>query len=122
MDTKKCTRCHKSKILDMFYQNRTGAYCKACMSERSAEWRRANPERARQLKDRWAKANIEKVRQLDNIWRKANPEKVRQSNDRWQKANPEKVRQYTFKYRYGDFGPVFRLFTDLKKKNLTNKD
>ena len=70
-------------------------YCsKRCSS---AAWRKANPEKVKELRKKWVEANPEKhkesVRKASKKWKKANPEKANSIKRRWEKANPEKHKE-----------------------------
>lgn len=67
MTTKTCSRCGHTKPREEFRQrkaNRDGleGTCIACQAERSEAWRKANPERAREIGRRSRAKHREKVR------------------------------------------------------------
>ena len=61
---KTCPKCGESKPIGQFYKskNRTSgrkSYCKSCDHAISEAWKKANPQRARELHARWNSANPE---------------------------------------------------------------
>ena len=46
--------------------------------------------KAEKCRSKWRKANPEKVKEIKATWRKENPDKVKASILAWRKANPEK--------------------------------
>lgn len=65
---KTCTKCGKTKPLDMFGAvagaQRHKAFCKKCCSELAVEYHRRNPQKAYATHRRWAKAHPEHMRRL----------------------------------------------------------
>lgn len=47
------------------------------------EYRKKNPEKAKESQKRWREKNREKVRKQQNEWRRNNPDKVRKINERY---------------------------------------
>ena len=98
METKRCSKCGKEKELDKFpIYNRNNkchlkSYCKECAVKMTKEWRNANPERVKELKNKWYKENPEKVREMKNKWVSDNREKSRAIKHKWERANIEKVK------------------------------
>ena len=67
-DTKKCTKCGRELPLDQFYKRKLESgnvghksMCGDCCSLANAEWRRDNPEKAREASAKWKCSNPEKV-------------------------------------------------------------
>lgn len=83
--TKKCSKCGEVKPLSDYYKKKDGrlgvtARCMSCLKQdhkkyrhehadehrkRNAEWRKANPEAANELRARWRKLNPERARESD---------------------------------------------------------
>lgn len=61
--------------------------------EKSREWRRANPDRAREGVQRWCEANRDKLREHKRQYRAANVDKVREREREWAEANRDKLRE-----------------------------
>lgn len=66
-DTKQCTKCREVKPLEAFAKRssvstKRVAECKTCMAQRHAQWRQANPEKARDHHRRWAQAHAEQIK------------------------------------------------------------
>lgn len=112
MDQRTCSKCGETKDSDGFPPR--GKVCRACKVRAAAEWRKANPERAR-AKDRQASKR-----------RRADPKKWRAEldaeNARRRKKNPRVGREFTaecsrchveFSYT---FRQKFRTVCDLCRK------
>jgi hypothetical protein len=79
---KRCARCGESKPLDDFNRDRAKSdgrcgCCRPCHSQRTAEWKRANPDRKAATNRRW---------------RAKNPERMQASRVRAEARNPERAR------------------------------
>lgn len=106
---KVCTKCGESKELDEFgvdKRNKDGRRqpCKGCAraynkaysqtpggrrlaAERKKRWRKANPDRAKEIqRDHYLRHREDYLRSMKE-WRKANPEKARTAEARWREAN-----------------------------------
>ena len=84
--------CKHGHVAERFVANKG---CMECMSAGLKEWRKANPERARELKTKWRKNNIIKHRESNRKCaqkRLANdPEGLRSSQRKWREANREHI-------------------------------
>lgn len=99
---KRCPKCGEDKELtEEFWGQITSkkkgwscwrCYCRSCHNQSTAQWRKKNPDRQKELTQKWAKANPERIRELGKKWAKNNPVAVVAKSRRWQKKNPEKVR------------------------------
>ena len=102
MDTKTCTKCGETKVLDSFACQKTGkmgvtAACKVCRNERQKELRAANPERTKAFKKKYYWENPELYRQRAKAYAKDNAEKIKQrrlarreqDNERWRRYYQE---------------------------------
>lgn len=107
--TKICTKCGIEKpLVDGFHsekRNKNGraARCRECSNKVSAAWKKAHPERAKELVLRWNEAHPERKRQHGTSWRIAHPEyakgyyranldRARESMAKWREAHPEERR------------------------------
>jgi len=96
--TKLCKRCSQAKSALEFYKSKgckdgLHGICKSCCSSKSkqyyidnktkldatnAQWRKANPERASEIKKQWSEKNIEKVKVSAQRWNAENREYYKQ--------------------------------------------
>ena len=111
MDVKHCTKCGEAKPLTDFYKHKKYAdghmtWCKACMRSYSAEYRKANPQKMKDLNKEYRAKNREVIAATKKEWRKnnavseaerdkrrraTNPERNRKVTREWANNNPEKV-------------------------------
>lgn len=80
--------CKRGYLSERFTSD---GHCRACASEQSAAWFKANSEKAKYRNAAWRKANPEKKKANDAAWRKSNPEKAKATEDAWRAANLDKV-------------------------------
>lgn len=115
--TKRCRQCNAEKPLSAFGKNSSRKdgihyYCRACLCERSRNWRKANPEKAREGKRRWAKTdkgramkarerakNKAKYAERERKRRAEKPDEIRAQWQAWAKRNAEHVRRYSREYQ-----------------------
>jgi hypothetical protein len=60
LDNRHCTRCNQAKAPADFTALKAGgrdSWCKPCRAAYQRAWRRAHPERARELQRRWDETN-----------------------------------------------------------------
>lgn len=74
-DMKFCNICGISDGLEPFIKNRN--QCKKCNAEKSKQWRKANPEKARNANRRWKQKHPERVKELSVKWAKDNQDKIK---------------------------------------------
>lgn len=90
---KKCSKCKKEKSRDNFYKR---SDCLGSFSSSCKECKHISSKK-------WYKDNLEKFKENNKNWRKANPERAkesaRKSAKKWRKTNPEKVKCYSRKKR-----------------------
>lgn len=75
-DVKICKSCNQVKITELFYKDSRGGFrsiCKSCSNTKSTEWRKANPERAREIVNKSAKSKPDAVRNRQKVKRIKNP-------------------------------------------------
>lgn len=84
---KSCRKCGA----DEWATRPRGFFCAPCNRKKSAEWRRANPERFRKALANWYQRNREAHFLQMQEWQKTNRERVRVKNARWNRANPESL-------------------------------
>lgn len=85
--TKRCIECKQEfpATLKYFYK-RQGAKdglrnnCKSCQRDKSSNWKKANPEKHKELLAAWRKANPGRQKELHAAWKKANPDRLREIN------------------------------------------
>lgn len=98
METKTCTSCKQSKLLEEFqkakgYRDGYKTWCKACCYQRTCvEWRKANPEKARAINNRSAKR--ENAPAVRKAWRNSVAEETGKAYDHdymieWRKRQVE---------------------------------
>ena len=56
----------------------------------SAEWRKENPARYKESRDKWRRANQERINELARMRRRENPEKGRKYANEWNKKNKDR--------------------------------
>ena len=71
----------------------TDKRCKECCKATSRKWKKANPERVREINKRWAQANSEYIHKKNKEWLQANSQRVREKMKKWAQANPERMRK-----------------------------
>lgn len=73
-------------------------YCDSCKKrmavERVAVWRKENPEKARELRDKEYAENAEVIKARSKQWYLDNTDQAKASSKEWREANPEKMRGY----------------------------
>lgn len=67
--------------------------CRPCAALRSAEWRAANPDRAKAVKLAWNSANKEKKKASRAEYLIKYPGRQKESSAKWRKNNPEKAKE-----------------------------
>lgn len=67
---------------------------KAARDLRAREWRKANPERAKQLRNNWRSKNWEKARASEKACYEANRDKTLLKKKEWQQANKPRYAAY----------------------------
>lgn len=110
---KKCTKCGELKpaTLEFFHPDK-GPYlrsaCRPCHNEKSALWRKLNPQKARaavrnatakkpehyrKQQKKWGKENRDHVNEWFREWRRKNPEKAKQTTKNWRDKNKASKKQ-----------------------------
>lgn len=100
-DTRACNKCGVAKPVEAF-PKQTGCKggirptCKACMAEKTREWREADPERAKRSVQAVKERDPVRWRELDRArskrYRERHPEVVRDRSVRYARANAGKIR------------------------------
>lgn len=83
-----CVACGTLKSPRDFYP--THRKCKSCCVRASSVWKKANPERAREIRKAYCRANAEKEQKRARAWRERNAERHKANNRAWVNANPER--------------------------------
>ena len=110
--SKKCPKCHKILLLDMFWKNtRKGicGRCKECMKEDIKKWRDKNKEKVKDYLRGWQRAHPLKVRASNNIWKSNNKNRMNQLTRNWQINHPIEKRAHD------------AISLNIKKGNLVKK-
>lgn len=89
---KTCRLCQLAKPTTEFQKNR--AVCKSCRRAQQASWRLAQQVRLNQKQREWKKQNPDIAREINRRWREANPEKAKQLQQQWCENNRPLVRAY----------------------------
>lgn len=76
-----------------------GKQCKECKYANTRAWRKANPQRVKELDKLRREANPEKCKEESRAWIKANPERQKANTRAWRKANPDKCLADYKKYK-----------------------
>lgn len=129
---KLCRRCGQVFPLSEFYRDAHGRFgvstnCRSCTRARSAEWHRANkdrayatqraaierdPERARRYKAEWRQKNHERVLARDAAYRAAHRPQLRAHSTAWARKYPERVAEIQMRRRARvNNAPVVEHFT-----------
>lgn len=92
---KHCRRCQAEKPLSEFrrdprYRDGYGSWCKSCHRERSSEWAKENRARVTIKAAEWRAANPEKAREVSTAYHRRNVTKRAQLHAAWAKANSDK--------------------------------
>ena len=94
---KKCTRCGSDT--NGYYKDKRAtdgqkSECKKCFGEIAAAWKKAHPERAKQIAQKSVKKNREKYRGRVARYQRENREQIRRVHIAWVERNPEKIDSY----------------------------
>ena len=97
MNTKTCTKCHTTKPLNDYHNDKRAkdgkqSRCKECALAAANAWSKANPERSRTQARKWAEANRESTRASKRAWRETNRERSRAATRAWRAANLQKAK------------------------------
>lgn len=109
-NTKKCSRCHRSKDKGFFgklsrSKDGLNGQCRECRHEieintdpikkkaSQADWNKRNPEKIKEIQSRYAEKNLEKERKRKREYKKNNKNKVKESAKIYSIKNREKIKQ-----------------------------
>ena len=126
METKACTKCKKTKHLELFrndsrLKSGKGSVCINCARKyaliirnkdiakarkKSKEWAAKNPGKATKNKLAWAEKNKDKVLAAGQKYHKQNKETRLAKNKERRMQNPEIYREYVKKWRSENMGQV----------------
>lgn len=116
-DTRVCLDCAESKPLDQFGKHSAkpdgvNPRCRSCVSERTRQYRKANPEKVRAYKKKWAKTekgramkarekakHKEKYAERERVRRAEKADEIREQWRRWADRNRDHVREYGREYQ-----------------------
>lgn len=124
---KRCYKCKEIKPIDEFGVNRSNAdwrnsCCKRCSVVGSAEWRKKNPERARQhsyaqfLRDR-EKPTPERWK-YQRKWQRENPQKCVAATQAWKDKNRAHFNAYMLRYHKAKYAsdPNYQFAVKIRTK------
>lgn len=109
-DVKPCRKCGARD------RDKRGA-CIPCKRQALREWRKANPNRVRDLARKYREASPEKYREYSRKWQSANPEKVRERDRNRYYSNLEKERERGRKWKADNIDRVLKYTREYKKAN-----
>lgn len=90
-------------------------------AERSAIWRKANPERAKAGVQKWLEEHPERKAAADKAYREANQERISQQQRERREADPEAYKEYWRKYHEAN-KERRREQNWMRKYNITRQD
>lgn len=94
---KQCTTCGEKKPVEEFDKQKRGKYgiksmCKKCTKSASAKQYQRNSEHRLMVAAKWRKANPERIKELSAENYKNNRERIIKNVTKWQNDNPERRR------------------------------
>lgn len=98
--SKRCPRCGEVKsILEFGTSGKNlNYYCRECNKEKSAEWRRDNTERIKELQLAWRNKNRDKCKELVKKWRKENHDRNQEYNRNYYAENGTYFKNHNKEY------------------------
>lgn len=110
---KRCPKCSTVKPFSAFGKDRArldgmSCWCRECNNQRSHEHFAANKDRRRELTAEWRRNNVERAKELGRAhhhrhkekrnaasmeYRRQNPERIKQLGSEWFKKNPTAARE-----------------------------
>jgi len=101
---KTCCKCGLVKLVEDFpYQVKAKGYrssvCRECNKTISKQYAADNRERCNKAKLEWKKANPEKLKEMTKRYAENHPDVLAQKSKRYRDRNPEIIAQYNKKYR-----------------------
>lgn len=128
---KTCTSCSSDKPLSEFHNKKSGRHgktsqCKACIHERSRQWKLNNPERAKELarigaRKRRTENREEELAKRREYYRK-NREVELARGRKWRADNPEKAKECTKSWRDRNRERHLESLRDWRKRNKPRMD
>jgi len=97
-NTKTCSKCHKTKLLDEFYNQKTGkdgkrTQCKKCSDEESKKYREEHKEKVKEINKRYQQENQEKIKKNKKKYREDHKEKIKKGKKKWYQKHKDEIRQ-----------------------------
>ena len=120
-ERKKCIDCGIEKDKEDFYTRPNGSffgYCKICHQTRNNIWRKNNPEKTKECKDKWRKEHLEEHKEYTDKYRKKYPDRYKETNRRWAKKHPEKMKESRNKLRSTPKGNLSHRMTTALGRSL----
>lgn len=98
-EDKPCQRCGE---IDRY----TSGACRPCQKEYAAAYEKSHRDERKAASARWRKANPERAKEMHAKYRAENPGKEKASGDRWHVEHPDSVKKANAKYRAKHHGKV----------------
>jgi Protein of unknown function (DUF1524) len=97
-ETQPCKDCEIEKPLSEFHfrkdSGRHRSSCKACWSDKTKAWAKANPSKRKDILARSETKNKAKYTEGRSAWKKRNRAKINEQQRAWREANPERNKAY----------------------------
>lgn len=82
---KVCTKCKVHKPFTDFPKDKSlkdgyNSWCRACYVEKSIEWAKNNPQKAKERLEKWKGNNFDRKKELDRQWRINNIDRYRENH------------------------------------------
>ncbi len=131
---KMCTKCcgpgpfHKKKSS----KDGLSTWCVLCKKAQDQAYRKANPEKIKEINHKYYEANSEKTKERVRVWAEANPERIKErdrnyyrenlerikeNQHKWQEANKEKKKETSRKWYKANLGKSKFLAKEWAKAN-----
>lgn len=95
--------CKHGHVAERFVSSRC---CIDCLKERSAAWRKSNPDKCAAMRHNWAEQNPERNAQIKAAWNKAHPQAQAKRARAWFLANREQANAASKKWMMENPGKV----------------
>lgn len=130
--TKRCTKCGQEfpATLEFFYKwsyscdGLTGQ-CKSCARERVNQWRKNNPQKAKEMAHRSRQNNKEKIAKRQKRYNETHREQAAERSHRWNERNPgkanERARQWYQDHREYVISKTQQHYRDNREKILNSR-
>jgi hypothetical protein len=109
VQTRCCSICKEVKPLSE-YPGLRNYYCRACRKAYRRQWKEANREQERVIKERETDANRERARETYAAWKECNRDRVRQVKSEYRAQNADRYRRWN---RFGFHGITEEIFLEM---------